>query len=339
MLGSVLASGMGRLLDALLAAKAAALPAGIVLAGALITTATQASVPAPAAPTPPRPAAAAPGAPAAARPDADVSGWSQSPVEGGTTAVACDLDPKTAAAARDEIKSAFARYHAGLEAVRGQHPGTKSQDAITGADAMLTQISTEAEPLLALAVPSTCADPADVAQRAVTAMETMYVLALSAVADAEATPPPVAVRPAAALTAPKPAPKPTPKPTPKPQQKQQPKAPAAHVEWTPKPPRCDDQVYAAKRTLQSTFDRVHGANDQLYYQVKRWSDQTAVAAVRQADITLHTLYDRSKASILAAGCNVGALELATNVGTTMEQVHNAARAAVAAAIERGREHD
>ena len=64
-----------------------------------------------------------------------------------------------------------------------------------------------------------------------------------------------------------------------------------------------------------------------------------VATIRNARGGRHPDPVRAAKLAIAAGCDVGALELATNVGATMEQVHAQARAAVAASIERNRGHD
>ena len=144
-----------------------------------------------------------------------------------------------------------------------------------------------------------------VADRAVSAMETVVNLSKTA---ATVTP------------APKPTQKATPKPTTKPK-------------VTPKPtrtPSCDDRLYANKLKMAAAFEKYHTLNDKMYASVKRSASRATVQAVLASDKVMHRTYDAAKNEILRSGCagDAGAAA-AARAASTFERAYFSSAAAVA----------
>ena len=201
--------------------------------------------------------------------------------------------PATCVDARDEARKAvqagYARFHAAVEQLRGE----RAADTIARADAMLREIAEKAD--RALGEMGGCGDLAQVAERAVAAMETVFNVTKSA-----ATPKPTE------------RPRPTEKPKPK------------------KTPSCDERVVApAKKLLGAAFEHYHSKNDELWEQAEALDNDAVFTVVKNADHVMHTMYDQSKEQIARAGCAEGlGMQIAQQAATTFERAYSVSKAAM-----------
>lgn len=235
------------------------------------------------------------------------------------SAPACEVADAERAEARERVAAAFAHFRDALDELRHDQRAARAGEALTEAEQMLRDVGEKTDRALA----ELCEDESvsTVTDRAITAMETIANLATSA---ATATP------------IPKPAARPTPKPpTPKPVAKQAAKPAqqpvAAKPQWTPKPPRCDDKLYANKLVMAAAFERYHSINDKLYYAIKRSSSEWTKAVVLSNDQLMHQTYERAKQEILSSGCtgDFGAAA-AARAAATFERAYLSSAAAVIA---------
>lgn len=297
-----------KLLELVLAAKSGALSGAILVAGTLVTVTAGGGVTTITIDHPDTPAALERPAEAGPEPDDDDSAPADEADEvededgededdGDAVAAkperSCAVADDVRTQARERVASALVQMRATLEELRDSHRGERSAKALDQADEMLRELADKADRALA----EMCEDVQVVADRAVSAMETVVSLA----------------RQAATVT-------PTPKPT-------------ARPKATAKPsrtPSCDDRLYATKQKLYASFERYHGLHDRLYFAHKRSGTELARLVIAN-DEQMHRTYDESKRQILGAGCSgdMGAA-IAAKAAAAFERLYQSSAQAVAA---------
>ena len=330
-----------KLLELFVSAKAGAVSGAIILAGGAIVSASTSAGVATVAMQDPTPTPIV--QPLEGSEPFEFEVTLDEPTEGAEETQAPPADPGCGddAAARQEarqrVHETFTKYHTALGQLRSELGGrgsAKAHAAIEQADALLKEIRTHADRAIvemrcgraadvdevlvqaaALALRGDAASMHEVADRAQGAMETVYNLARATVlAEIEAL-------------RPKPTAKPTAKPTTKPRN-----------EWgkaREKPARCDDQMYAAKKQLHEVFEEVHGANDKLIWELKKWAAEGTLSALHRADKVMHETYDRTKEAIHRAGCATGesgGMALAERAGAVLRQTFSGSRGVAQAAM-------
>lgn len=210
---------------------------------------------------------------------------------------ACEVSDEARAEARERVASALVLIRATLDELRAaqrSHKGTKTLDQ---AKEMLRELAENADRALV----EMCGDVQAVADRAVSAMETVVSLARQA---ATATP--------------------SPKPT------EKPRATPAPTTKPSRTPSCDDRLYATKLALHAAFERFHSLHDKLYFAHKRSSTELARLVIAN-DEAMHRTYDESKQRILSSSCagDMGAA-IAAKAAATFERLYQSSAQAVAA---------
>jgi len=185
-----------KLLGALFGAKATAVSAALILAGALVTGTSGDAEPVlendDPAPAPALGASLPTVVPAPAR-AAEPSGRPEASPAPSTAAASCAADAQTRDAALRTIGATLASSRAALDRLNSERDGARSGETLDRADTMLVNVDRAAEDLVSK-VGACAADVREVSDRAVHAMEMIVDLARSA-------------------TAPTPTPRVTPKPT------------------------------------------------------------------------------------------------------------------------------
>lgn len=303
-----------KLLELVLAAKSGALSGAILVAGTLVTVTAGGGVTTITIDHPDTPAALERPAEAGPEPDdhdrapadeadevEDEDGEDDGDAVAAKPERSCAVADDVRTQARERVASALVQMRATLEELRGSHRGERAAKALDQADEMLRELADKADRALA----EMCEDVQVVADRAVSAMETVVSLA----------------RQAATVT-------PTPKPTDRPKATAKPT-----VKPTPKPsrtPSCDDRLYATKQKLYASFERYHGLHDRLYFAHKRSGTELARLVIAN-DEQMHRTYDESKRQILGAGCSgdMGAA-IAAKAAAAFERLYQSSAQAVAA---------
>lgn len=305
-----------KLLDLVLAAKSGALSGAILVAGTLVTVTAGGGVTTITIDHPDTPAALERPAETGPEPDdedeepadeAEDDENDEDDDEDGDEPVAlkpertCDVTEDVRTQARERVASALVQMRATIDELRAAHRAERAAKALDQADEMLRELADKAD----RALEEMCGDVQAVADRAVSAMETVVSLA----------------RQAATVT---PSPKPTEKPraTPKPTAK-----PTAKPSRTPS---CDDRLYATKLTLHAAFERYHALHDKMYFAHKRSSTELAKLVIANDEL-MHRTYDESKQRILSSGCagDMGAA-IAAKAAATFERLYQSSAQAVAA---------